>query len=83
MIESGDVLVLGGMSSADNTEIHLYERKLEKGDAYIGKSIMEIGVKHKLIVIILRRGETIIPTGRTILMENDVLVINELDKSYL
>ena len=81
MIEAGDVLVLGGLSSVDHTEIHLYERKLDKGDEYIGKSIMELEVMQKLIVIILRRGETIIPTGKTILMENDILVINELSSN--
>lgn len=79
VLEAGDILILCAKTPADIKGIQLSEKKLLKEDEWIGKSISEIYSSNEQLVIMIQRGEKIvIPSGKTKLIENDVLVINNL-----
>lgn len=73
----GDELIMSGRTSQKIDGIHLYEKKLEKGDAFSGKMISEVPSAQKLVIMIRRGKEIIIPRGDTVLMAKDTLVIND------
>lgn len=53
----------------------LEERLIEKGDGWCNKEISELKIsKHKLIAMVIRDEQPIIPTGQTVIRENDVVV---------
>lgn len=73
-----DVLVLtaGVVDNAD--DIHITEIIIGKEDEWIGKSISDVYNNHdKLVIMIQRNNGIIIPNGKTMLKENDVLVISQ------
>ena len=75
VIEKGDRIVLCGSSFVDKgTRINLYESIVDKNSKYINKSIRELD-RNILIVLIKRDNKTMIPSGNTILLEDDLLVL--------
>lgn len=53
----------------------LEEHMIEKGDGWCDKAISELKIsKHKLIAMVIRDEQPIIPTGQTVIRENDVVV---------
>lgn len=82
MITKGDTLILAGDDiilsvppySPSGSE-KLEERIIEKNDSWCNKVISELKIsKNKLIAMIIRNNQPIIPDGKTIIMENDVVV---------
>lgn len=83
IITKGDTLVLPG----DNVILsvppyipgedeQLEERYITKKDAWCNKKIVELELgANELIAMIIREGESIIPDGKTIICENDVVVL--------
>jgi cell volume regulation protein A len=61
----------------DETKIELTEIELENNHKWIGKKLAEIAsdLENSLIVLIKRNGRLVIPTGRTVLAKNDILVL--------
>ena len=75
MLEKGDTLVLCAKSSGNIEGVHLSEKRVSGSDKYVGKTLSEIH-KDDLIIMIRRGDRVVIPQGKTIVRENDVLVIN-------
>lgn len=51
---------------------------LEEGNDWIGKRLSEISLEAGRLVVMVRRGEdVVIPNGGTVLKEGDILVIKE------
>lgn len=79
-LTAGDKLILCAKSPAAIEGVHLSERELTGDDEWIGQTISEIpSMDDQLIIMIQRAGKVIIPSGDTVLMENDMLVINHSD----
>ena len=77
VLSCGDTLIISAKTPGNIKGVMLTEKRLATGDRSIGKSISNVANdKNKLIVLILRDSDVVIPNGATILMENDVLVIN-------
>ncbi|MDC7289595.1 potassium/proton antiporter [Blautia schinkii] len=74
---AGDKLILCAKSPAHVEGVFLSERELKGKDEWIGKTLLELpGMDDKLIIMIQRNDRIIIPKGNTVLMKNDVLVMN-------
>lgn len=77
ILEAGDKLILCAESPAGVEGVCLSEKQLEKEDEWIGKALAEIqDPNEQLIIMIQRAGRIVIPSGGTVLRENDILVIN-------
>lgn len=75
-----DILILSATSIEGVNGISLTEMYLHKDSEWIGKSVSEIVMEpNKLIIMIQRRDDVIIPCGRTLLEKDDLLVINQTD----
>lgn len=75
-----DTLILVGIAIDKKNEIDLYEKTIIKGDEWSNKKIMDIPKDEKLIIMVKRGNNVLIPRGDTLLLENDVVVINDLKK---
>lgn len=78
ILYEGDKLILVGKAIDRSTDIDLYEKTIKYDDEWLNKSISEIEVGKKLIVMIRRNTEVIIPTGSTEIKLNDIVVLNDL-----
>ncbi len=76
VIHENDLVILSGKASEQINGIHLYEKTIKKGDEWLNKSIATIKEEDKLIIVIKRKKNIVIPKGSTILKEGDILVIN-------
>ncbi len=76
-LKDGDELILSGRTSQKIDGIHLYEKTIEPNDPFAGKMISEVPAAQKLVIMIRRGKDVIIPKGKTVLRVNDVLVIND------
>lgn len=75
-LEEDDILVLSARGVDQTYDIELEENVLEKGHDWIGKKVQDISLTDKqLIVMIQRNQKIIIPQGKTLLKENDVLIL--------
>ena len=76
-IQMGDMIIISGKDSSKIDGINLYERTIEEDDSYIDKKIKEIHSNGKLIILIKRGVNVIIPKGDTVIKYGDILVIND------
>lgn len=78
-LEEGDILILSAAALEKEIKgISLTEILVPPGHKWVGKPISEVASDpDKLIIMIQRKGEIVIPNGSTILQENDKLVFNE------
>lgn len=78
VIEAGDDVILSIPSYYDNDDIALKEEKIDKSHNWANKRIADLKLPTNcLIIMVKREGETIIPNGSTVIMPEDILVINE------
>ena len=78
VLHEGDVLVLSAKAPEIAKPVHLSELILEKGNEWIGRKISDMSLEPgKLVVMVQRADDIVIPNGGTILKEADVLVIKE------
>lgn len=76
LLLEGDNLILSVPPYTTNETENLYERVITKKDSWNGKSIEELKIsKHELIAMIIRNDEHIIPDGKTVIMEKDIVVM--------
>jgi cell volume regulation protein A len=76
IICKNDVLIMAAPGFFDKTDIELKEIKIEKNSDWQNKEIREIDIMpYRLITIIKRGNEVLIPNGRTIIKEKDILVV--------
>lgn len=72
----GDIVVLSALSPEENLGLCLAERTIEKDSSLIGETIAALKLGEEKLVLLLKRGEeVIIPNGSTKIKEGDVLVI--------
>ena len=74
---SSDILILSGKDSSKVDGINLYEKVVDETDDFINKKVKDIPVKGKLIILIKRDNQVVIPKGETVIYKNDILVIND------
>lgn len=74
-IEKGDLLVLAGQEFDDRSQLMLQEVVIGNNHKWNHRSLSDIAMKNGLIVMLQRGKDTIVPSGDTILQEDDVLVI--------
>lgn len=79
LLEPGDQLILSGRSGGEVEGVHLYEKTIKKRDPWLHQSLSALDAGEKLIIMVRRGGEVIIPRGDTVLLEGDVLLINDMD----
>lgn len=78
ILKAGDRLILTARAVFESEGIRLTEVCLTTGHEWIGKHLSKVALEpQKLVMFILRKGKIIIPNGSTVLMEQDILVINQ------
>lgn len=83
VLQEGDKLVLSAKANRVAKDVELTELLLEDTNAWIGKRISDISLDAGRLVVMVRRGEdVVIPNGRTVLKEGDTLVIKEDFRSF-
>lgn len=79
VLEPGDTLVLSGRAGGNIQGVRLYEKTLAPGDDWLGfrlSTLSTLSADSRLIILIRRGKEVLIPKGDTVLQAGDVLVIN-------
>ena len=77
VICGNDYLVLGAKAPDVFHGVNLTELEICEGNDSAGKTVRDIAPQpDKLVIMIQRNGEIIIPTGSTIIQKNDILVMN-------
>lgn len=76
LLKSGDWLILAAPEFFDGDNLVLHEQIILKNDKWNGKYLKEIQMpKGNLVVSIQRKEKTIIPTGDTVICEDDILIM--------
>lgn len=75
VMKEKDELILSTTSIVEEAEVALQEISLEKGHMWINHRIQELNLKDSTIVLINRGGEILLPKGRRVLLEDDIVVI--------
>lgn len=76
-IHPGDVLILSGEGYYDDNHMALREIHISNEHEWCNKTIVELGIApESLIVLMKRKGKTIIPHGSLKLRDGDVLVVS-------
>lgn len=81
ILQKGDVLILSGETTEHTNAIQLYQRRIDKDDEWIDKSIAELDTDNDFIIAIKRQEDFIIPRGPTYIRKGDILMIT--DKSSI
>lgn len=77
VLQPGDLLVLGAKTFDVRGTLHLSEIVLQPGNEWIGRQLAEIEFEpDKLVALVYRNGKIMIPSGKTTLRENDVVILN-------
>jgi cell volume regulation protein A len=77
ILNEKDILIMSGKDSRKIEGINLYEKIVDSSDELINKKIKDISIKDKLIILIKRKNNVIIPKGDTAIYDGDILVIND------
>lgn len=76
-----DIAVLSGPSLEKKFTGHLTEIEIDSDSEWIGMALSEIDLDSDKLVTLIKRGKRIvIPSGKTVVKENDVLIINKTQK---
>ena len=77
----GDTLVLSARAFEDKGNIHVYEKVIGRNDKVANMPLYKVSKPDGKLVILIKRGlDTIIPTGNTIILSGDTLVFAESKK---
>lgn len=72
----GDVLILSGEGYYDDNHMALSEIHIHAEHEWCGMAIADLGITpESLIVLMKRKGRTVIPNGKMLLKDGDVLVV--------
>lgn len=76
-IHSGDNVVLCAVGYSDKKSIKLMEISVEGTHEWCNKPIKELDMsKDELILMVKRKGKMFIPKGKTVVLPDDILVVN-------
>ena len=79
ILQEGDVLVLSAKALEGFEETGLSEIFIGRDSKWAGKTVSEMSIEpDELVVMIQRKGEIIIPSGSTIMEQEDILVVNQM-----
>ena len=77
-LQVGDRLVLAARSFEEQEHLNLREVPVERGSKWAGHPISHFSSTKPRLIILIKRGlETVIPTGSTVIRAGDVLVVAE------
>lgn len=81
LIQAGDLIILGGETHFDESGQELIEFSIPHGHKWQDRMIQELDdLHHRLIIMIQRNGsDIIVPTGETILREDDKVLMIQTD----
>ena len=75
-ILAGDNLILSVPSYYGDADVNLKEIPITKKHKWCNKTIEELNLPEDMLIAMVRRGDkSIIPSGKTVILENDVIVI--------
>lgn len=78
IIKANDSVILSVPEYQAASDIHLREITIDKSHEWNGKNIEELNLPDHILIAMLKRGEeNIIPSGKTVILENDIVVIYE------
>ena len=76
IIKANDSIVLSIPEYNFKDDINLREIKIEKDNTWCDKTIEEINLPNDILIALIKRGnENIIPRGKTLILEDDVVVV--------
>lgn len=76
---AGDKLILSAKAIEHGAcENKLYEVEISKNHKWVNKHIYDMKLKDEIIVLIKRNDKAIVPKGSTLIVDDDVLVINKI-----
>ena len=76
VLRSGDSLVLGAGSYREDGRIELQEITLQPQNPWVGSPIRDLDISRQtLIVMVRRRGQTLIPNGGLVLLAGDQVLL--------
>ena len=76
VILAGDSVILSVPSYDVQDEINLQEIPIERDHVWRDRMIEELELPDEVLIVLIKRGaENIIPRGKTVIRENDVLVM--------
>ena len=77
-LEAGDLLVLAARAFEDRENLSLQEFVVDRKGKWVNMPLCDIPVPNRRMVILIKRGmETVIPTGDTVIRPGDVLIFAE------
>ena len=76
LILEGDRLVIGARNYHDDIDITLKEVLIDEDNLWIGKRVRELDLPDdELLIMLHRKGRTLVPNGNTVICRNDKIVI--------
>ncbi len=81
-LEENDIIVLGGELYFDESGQNLIEFTIPKGHKWVNKYIKDLDLHYDRLVVMVQRGGSgvVVPTGDTLLLENDKVIMLKLDQ---
>lgn len=77
LLRAGDRLILSASALEEGGSVSLTELHLGESHEWVGKALTDLSLDPDKLIIMVQRGEqVVIPAGRTVLEAGDVLVIN-------
>ena len=81
-VQEGDRLVLAARAFEGRGNLSLREVAVDRGHKWANQSVSQIATGKPRLIILIKRGlETMIPTGSTVLQPGDVLVVAEAEEA--
>lgn len=71
----GDTLILSGRAGGAIQGVRLYERTLETGDPWLDRPLSTLSTGTRLIILVRRGGDVLIPKGDTVLLAGDTWLL--------
>lgn len=83
ILQKNDLIVFSASAYEDHKSIKLSELIIDNSHPWLNRNIGSIKYKaNRIIILIKRNDEVVIPRGDTIILEKDTLIINEYSKNY-
>lgn len=73
----GDIAVLSGKAFHHRDILELKEHEIYEGHKWAGKLIRDIAWKKRTVVLLVKDGKSVIPTGDTRIETNDIVVVTQ------
>lgn len=77
LLLEGDIAVISGKTFNHHDVLHLNEQVMERGHKWINHTIKELSFGKERVVLVVKKGKSVIPTGDTLIEENDLVVLSQ------